>query len=104
MDPRFGRAAYILIADDQGNLIEAIDNSENINAMRGAGIQAAKTIADKGAQTLLTGHCGPNAVKTLKAAGISIGVDQSGTGKDAIDRLSKGEVEFTETPNVEGHW
>jgi predicted Fe-Mo cluster-binding NifX family protein len=104
MDPRFGRAAYILIADAEGNLLEAIDNSENINAMRGAGIQAAKTISDKGASTLLTGHCGPNAVKTLSAAGISIGVDQEGTPKEALERLAKGEVQFTDQPNVEGHW
>lgn len=104
IDPRFGRAAYILITDEQGNLIEAINNAENANSMRGAGIQASKTLADKGVQTLLTGHCGPNAVTTLSAAGIRIGVDQTGTVKEAVQRLSNGEVKFTDKPNVDGHW
>ncbi len=104
IDPRFGRAAYILITDEQGNLVEAIDNSENVNSMRGAGIQASKTLADKGVQTLLTGHCGPNAATTLNAAGIRIGVDQTGTAKDALQRLSNGEIKFTDKPNVDGHW
>jgi predicted Fe-Mo cluster-binding NifX family protein len=104
MDPRFGRASYILIVDSDGGLIESIDNGANAGAMRGAGIQAAKLLADRNVEVLLTGHCGPNAVKTLNAAKIKVGVEQSGKVSDAVERFKRNEVAFTQTPNVEGHW
>ena len=104
LDPRFGRAQYILIVDENETLLEAVDNSRNINAMRGAGIQAGKILADKKVDVLLTGNCGPNAFTTLKAAGIKVGVDQSGTVREAVRRYKKNEVQFADQPNVEGHW
>jgi len=67
VDPRFGRAAFILVVDSESFDFEVIDNSENINAFKGAGIQAASMISDKGAEILLTGYCGPNAFKALRA-------------------------------------
>jgi predicted Fe-Mo cluster-binding NifX family protein len=104
VDPRFGRAQYILIVDQNGTIIEAIDNSTNLNAMRGAGIQAAKILADRKVDVLMTGHCGPNAFTTLKAAGIKVGIEQSGTVKDALDRFKRNEVKFADQANVEAHW
>ena len=104
LDPRFGRAQYILIVDENEILLEAVDNSRNINALRGAGIQAGKILADKKVDVLLTGHCGPNAFTTLKAAGIKVGVDQSGTVREAVKRYTNNEVQFADQPNVEGHW
>jgi len=104
LDPRFGRAKYILILDESGNVLEAVDNAQNINAMRGAGIQAAKMLADRKVDVLITGGCGPNAFQALNAAGIKVVVDQSGTVKEALERLSRKEVEFAGRPNVEGHW
>jgi predicted Fe-Mo cluster-binding NifX family protein len=104
LDPRFGRAQYILIVDENETLLEAVDNSRNVNAMRGAGIQAGKILADKKVDVLLTGHCGPNAFTTLKAAGIKVGVEQSGTVREALARYMRNEVRFADGPNVEGHW
>ncbi len=104
MNPRFGRAPYILIVTSDGKLVEVIDNATNVNAMRGAGIQAAKTLADKGVNILLTGHCGPNAFTALQAAGIKVGSDQSGSVKQALERLNSGKVTFSQQPNAEAHW
>lgn len=104
MDPRFGRAQYILILEQDGTLLEAIDNAENFNAMRGAGIQAGKILADKKVNVLITGYCGPNAFKTLSAAGIQVAVEQSGTVREAVDRLKRNELKFADQPNVEAHW
>ncbi|MGO9570206.1 MAG: NifB/NifX family molybdenum-iron cluster-binding protein [Desulfomonilaceae bacterium] len=104
VDPRFGRAQFILILEESGAIVEAVDNSQNLNAMRGAGIQAAKILSDKKVDVLMTGHCGPNAFTTLKAAGIKVGIEQSGTVKDALDRFNRKEVEFADQPNVEAHW
>lgn len=104
VDPRFGRAAYILIVDTESNGVEALDNSENINAFKGAGIQAAATLSKMGAQVLLTGYCGPNAYKTLQAADIKVVNDVSGKVKDAVDAFKEWNMEYADSANAEAHW
>lgn len=104
VDPRFGRAPYILIVDTETMNYESFDNSENVNAFKGAGIQAATMIADKGAQILLTGYCGPNAFKTVQAAGMKVVSDVTGTIEQAIKNFLAGDVSYSENPNTEGHW
>jgi len=104
VDPRFGRAKFILILDESGAIVESVDNSQNLNSMRGAGIQTAKILADRKVDVLLTGFCGPNAFTALKAVGIKIAIEQSGTVKEALSRFNQNEVTFTDQPNVEAHW
>ena len=104
VDPRFGRAQYILVVEQDGTLIEAVDNSQGLNALNGAGIQAGKLLADRKVDVLITGHCGPNAFKTLQAAGIKVVVEQSGSVREALERFQSGKVAYTSQPNVEGHW
>jgi predicted Fe-Mo cluster-binding NifX family protein len=104
VDPRFGRAAYILIVDTDSFAFEALDNSDNVNAFKGAGIQAAVMVSDKGAEVLLTGFCGPNAFKTVNAAKIKVVNDVSGTVRDAVNAFKDGKCKFADQANVEGHW
>jgi predicted Fe-Mo cluster-binding NifX family protein len=104
VDPRFGRAHYILVFDQDGTLLEAVDNSENFNAMRGAGIQAGKILADHKVDVLITGYCGPNAFKALKAAGIRVAVEQAGKVREGLERLNRNELTLADQPNVEAHW
>lgn len=104
VDPRFGRAAYILIVDTDTMNVEALDNAENVNAFKGAGIQAAAMISEKHADVLLTGFCGPNAFKTLEAAKIKVAGDVSGTVREAVEAFATGKVSFTSEPNAQGHW
>jgi predicted Fe-Mo cluster-binding NifX family protein len=104
IDPRFGRAAYILIVDTRHQGVEVLDNSENATAFKGAGIQAAVTVSDRGAKVLLTGYCGPNAFKTLKAAGIKVANDVTGTVRDAVIAYREGKVSFADSANVEASW
>ena len=104
VDPRFGRAAYILIVDTADETLEVLDNSENVNAFKGAGIQAAVAVGDRGVQVLLTGFCGPNAFKTLAAAGVKVAGDASGTVREALEAFKKGELSLAKNANVEGHW
>jgi predicted Fe-Mo cluster-binding NifX family protein len=103
-DPRFGRAMYILIIDSETLEFEALDNKENVNAFKGAGIQASTMVIDKGAEVLLTGYCGPNAFKTLKAGGIKVISDISGTVKSAVKDFNEGKLKYTDGANVDGHW
>jgi len=104
VDPRFGRAAYILIVDSATLHFEVIDNKENINALKGAGIQAAANIHNKGAEILLTGFCGPNAFTTLRAAGVKVTNDASGTVREAVSAFLDGKLTLSDKANVEGHW
>jgi predicted Fe-Mo cluster-binding NifX family protein len=104
IDPRFGRAAYILVIDTADSGVEVLDNSENLNAFKGAGIQAASMVSDSGAEVLLTGFCGPKAFKTLQAAGIKVANDVCGTVRDAVKALNEGIVSFADDANVEGQW
>jgi predicted Fe-Mo cluster-binding NifX family protein len=104
MDPRFGRAPFILIVDTGSNEVEVLDNSENVNAFKGAGIQAAVMVSEHGAKVLLTGYCGPNAYKTLNAAGVKVANDVSGTVREAVNAYNAGKVTFADSANVEAAW
>ena len=104
VDPRFGRAAYILIVSTENLEFEVLDNKDNVNAFKGAGIQAASMVSDKGAEVLLTGFCGPNAFKTFEAAKIKVANDVSGTVRDAVKAFNEGRYVFSDKANVEGQW
>lgn len=104
VDPRFGRAAYIVIVDDETLEFEAIDNFNNANSFKGAGIQAATLISDRGAKVLMTGHTGPNAFTACDAAGIKMVNNTSGTLREALARLKAGDCVFADAANVEGQW
>ncbi|MBN1626387.1 MAG: NifB/NifX family molybdenum-iron cluster-binding protein [Deltaproteobacteria bacterium] len=104
VDPRFGRASYILIVDSETFDFEVMDNDENVNAFKGAGIQAAKAISDRGAEILLTGFCGPNAFKALNAANIGVANNAEGSVKDAVEAYLNGTLVLSDKANVEGQW
>jgi len=104
VDPRFGRAAYILIVDSESFDVEVLDNMSNVNALKGAGIQAAAMVSDKGAEILLTGFCGPKAFKTLQAANIGVANDASGSVRAAVKDYLDGKLVLSDSSNVEGHW
>ncbi|GAB6094647.1 NifB/NifX family molybdenum-iron cluster-binding protein [Desulfatiferula olefinivorans] len=104
VDPRFGRAAYIVLVDSDTLAFEVIDNSENLNAFKGAGIQAATLVSDKGAEVLLTGHCGPNAFKALDAAGVKVANDAQGTVRDVVAAFNEGRFTYATEADVDGHW
>ena len=104
MDARFGRSPYILIVDTDSHRFEVLDNSQNVDAFKGAGIQAAVMVSDSGADVLLTGYCGPNAFKTLDTAGVKVANDVDGTVRDALSAYREGKLTFAESANVEASW
>ena len=102
VDPRFGRAAFFVIGDTDTMDFVAIENE---NAAGGAaGIGAAKCIIDEGAEAVLTGHCGPNAQRTLDAANVKLYIDVKGTVAQAVERFKSGELAPTDTSNVQSHF
>ena len=104
LDPRFGRAKYFLLVDPEGDSLEVVENKQNLQLAQGAGIQAAQTVVESGAQAVLTGNCGPKAFKVLKAAKIPVAVGLSGTVREALRQYKENKVSYAQGPNVEGHW
>lgn len=104
VDPRFGRAKYLLLVDTETGQYTAHDNAQNLNAPQGAGIQAAQAAARLGADAVLTGHVGPKAFATLRGAGIAVYTGASGTVRQAVDMLSAGQLQQADKADVEGHW
>lgn len=105
VDPRFGRAACFIIFDGATRQFEAHDNTQNMNAAQGAGIQAAETVSRLGAEAVITGHCGPKAFRALAAAGITVyaGVEER-TVAEAIELYEAGRIEPLEAADTQGHW
>lgn len=104
VDPRFGRAKHFLVFDTETDSYTPLSNAQNLQAAQGAGIQAGRSVADSGAQVVLTGNCGPKAFRVLQGAGIRVFVGVTGTVKQAVESFQKGELNEAEAPNVEGHW
>jgi predicted Fe-Mo cluster-binding NifX family protein len=104
IDPRFGRARYLLVVETGGRSVAAVDNRTGMNAAQGAGIQAAQSVIDNGATAVITGHCGPTAFRALKAAGIDVYLTAGGTVEEAIDRYNTGELALAPAADVDGHW
>jgi len=102
VDPRFGRCANFVIVETDDMSCEAVANS-NAAAGGGAGIQSAQLVADKDAETVLTGNCGPNAFRTLAAAGIGVVIGATGTVREAVEAYKSGRLKATGGPNVESH-
>jgi predicted Fe-Mo cluster-binding NifX family protein len=103
VDPRFGRCQYFIIADTDDGKTEAIPNAAQ-SAGGGAGIQAAQTVADQGAETVLTGNVGPNAHRALQAAKITVITGVSGTVSDALKAFQEGKYQATDSPTVQSHF
>ena len=104
LDMRFGRAAYFIIVDAETMEFETVANIQNYNLPQGAGIQAAKIVADHGVDALITGHCGPKAFKVLQHAGVKILTGAGGKVADVIEQFQNGELTIAAEADVEEHW
>jgi predicted Fe-Mo cluster-binding NifX family protein len=103
IDPRFGRCSYFIIVDVDSMAYEVFNNG-NMALRGGAGIQSAQFVASKGSQVVITGNCGPNAIRALMAAGVEVIIGQTGTVKQGIEDYKRGILKTTTEPNVSGHY
>lgn len=90
VDPRFGRAAYFLVVDEQSGSFEVVDNTISRDMSTGAGIQAAEAVARAGAKTLLSGIVGPKALHALQAAGVQAVQGAEGSVEEALQAYRAG--------------
>lgn len=104
VDPRFGRAKFFILIDTDTNKTTAHDNSQNLNAAQGAGIQAAQGVVRLGAEAVISGNVGPNAFQTLNAAGVKVYLCSQATVAEAVRKFKAGELKEVASASVQGHW
>lgn len=104
IDPRFGRAACFVVIDTDTGDFTAHDNSQNLNAVQGAGIQAGRNVVDLGVGAVATGNIGPKAFTTLQAGGVQVYVGATGTVAETLEKFKAGQLTSVTKASVEGHW
>jgi predicted Fe-Mo cluster-binding NifX family protein len=103
IDPRFGRCGYFVIVDTDDMSFEAYDN-ENTGLAGGAGIQSAQFVVSKGAEVVITGSIGPNALRALSTAGVRLFMGESGTVRKAINDYKTGGLISMRETNMSGRY
>lgn len=103
VDMRFGRCPWFLIVETDDLSFEAIEN-QSVALGGGAGVQSAQSIAESNVECVITGNCGPNAFRTLQAAGIEVVVGVDGVVRDVVDQYVKQTLSSAGAPNVGDHF
>lgn len=104
IDQRFGRCAYFVAYDTETKKETFISNEQNYQAVQGAGIQSATHVVNMKADVCVTTHCGPKAFRVFDTAGVKVVIGVSGKISDAIERFEKGELKYSSSADVDGHW
>ncbi len=104
VDPRFGRARFFIVYDDENESYEVVDNEENVNAAGGAGVQSATAIAGKGCKWVVSGHMGPKALSVLREADVKVATGAEGKVSDALRDFAEGNLEEITEADVSPRW
>jgi len=74
VSPVFGRAPFFVFVEVENGEIKSFESLANpgVQAVRGAGILAAQSVVNKGAEAVVGGSFGPNAYTLLAQCGIKI--------------------------------
>ncbi|NCC51926.1 MAG: DUF134 domain-containing protein [Spartobacteria bacterium] len=104
IDPRFGRAAGFLVYDMETGESSFLSNEQNLNAVQGAGVQAARHIVNEQVDALITGNIGPKAFRFLDAADVKVYLAENVSIQEALALYKKGELSLQGDANVAGHW
>jgi predicted Fe-Mo cluster-binding NifX family protein len=100
VDPRFGRCPYFVIVEMDTLEFDAIQNP-NVTGMGGVGVQSGQFMSGKDVQVVLTGNVGPNAFRTLEAAGVEVITNVSGSVKEVIEKYKNGGLKPVKDPSVD---
>lgn len=98
--PVFGRCQTFVFVDPETLEFEALPNPA-LDAPGGAGVQAAQTVLQHGAQAIIAPNLGPNAFRVIQAAGIPAYILQGATVREAVEAFNAGQLTPLETPGAE---
>ncbi len=95
IDPRFGRAEYIVIYDEEKDNLSFIDNTEVTNKAHGAGTSTAQKVFELKPDILITGNGpGENAAMILRRLDMKMFVNAHNfTLKEAYEKYKNNALE-----------
>lgn len=65
-----------------------------------SGSEAARFLASKKVNAIITGRCRPSAYQTLSDLGIYLYLKQYGTAKEVLEKYKKGQLRRATGPNL----
>ncbi len=92
LDPCFGRASHFVLVDTESGELSAHDNSQNVRAAQGAGVQAAQEIVNFGVAGVITGNITPDVASVLKAGNVKVYKQTWGTVRNGIEQFKSGRL------------
>ncbi|MDE3148024.1 MAG: NifB/NifX family molybdenum-iron cluster-binding protein [Acidobacteriota bacterium] len=92
VDPRFGRASYLLVFDTESGAWNAVDNAEAQGLAHAAGIRAAETVCRAGARIVISGDVGPTALAVLVAGDVHFYRCGATIARGAMEAFRRGEL------------
>ncbi len=102
---RFGRAGFFAIYDTNSKEWSYISNTQDTQAVQGAGLQASQQIIDAGVEVLVALNVGPKAMAALTGNGIKVFKALEGKEiRELANDLQANKLEEIKEANVEGHW
>jgi len=93
VNQEFGRAPWFVIVDPETAEAEVVDNSDNRDALGGAGVGSTELVAEHGAHAVLTGRLGPRALQALDAASIPAYKASGMSVADAVAAFKEGKLQ-----------
>jgi predicted Fe-Mo cluster-binding NifX family protein len=102
VSPVFGRCPTYVFVDMETMDYEAIDNPAE-SAPGGAGIQAAQFVVAQGAQAVVGGNVGPNAIDVLQAANVPMYLFAGESVQQAVEAFKRGELKEAKGASVAEH-
>lgn len=105
VDQHFGRTHYFSLMDTDTKEWSIHDNKQNLNTAQGAGIQAAGTVIDLGAEAVISGNFGPKAVRVFAAGGVRMFLAEKGSHvEQVLEKFHAGTLTEASDATQEGHW
>lgn len=102
LDGRFGRCAWFVLVDSETLAFEALANA-SAERPSGAGIQAAQSVAEAGAEVVVASQFGPNAYTALTAGGLELREAVAGTVRDNVRAYTEGTLVRVEGASAAPH-
>jgi len=102
--PIFGRCAFFVIVEVEGEKVEEVKSFENaaVSQPGGAGIMAAQTIGNEAVQAVVTGAMGPRAFGVLQELGIEVFQNVAGSVEENAGAFLEGKLEKITQPGPMG--
>lgn len=102
LDKRFGRCACFVVYDTETHDVQVLSNPAGESG-GGAGVKAAQIVVGTGAEAVITGNIGPNALDVLKQAGMKCFTADSATLEEAVADYQAGRLREITSATVGQH-